>query len=297
MVGKPLEVQLDEVIQYCVNAPGKDIILYPYGQIGKRVEQILLERFAMKPVYIVDDKLCKTEDGILSTEQLAELDASKYKCLLASINVNIYRELKENAIRFREKGGRIFEIGCMRHYTICGKYSYGPLTKHRWVEKVGAFCSFAAGCDVVINHPIEYVSSHPFLYYGAFEGVPYEGFKNCPLYFPGVKPHGNLHKTNGNKLEVTIGNDVWLGKNVIITNGASIGNGVIAGAGAVITKDIPDYAVVVGVPARIIRYRCSEECIQAMNQIAWWDWPDEVIRQRYEDFYLPLEYFVEKYKQ
>lgn len=69
-----------------------------------------------------------------------------------------------------------------------------------------------------------------------------------------------------------IGNDVWLGRNVIVTNYANIGNGVIAGAGTIITKDVPDYAFVVGAPARIIRYRYSPEEIAALNKIAWWDW-------------------------
>ncbi len=95
---------------------------------------------------------------------------------------------------------------------------------------------------------------------------------------------------------ITIGNDVWLGRNVIITNGANIGNGVIAGAGSIITKDIPDYAVVVGAPARIVKFRFSKEQIEEMNKICWWDWPDELIRERYYDFYLDADSFIKKYR-
>ena len=95
--------------------------------------------------------------------------------------------------------------------------------------------------------------------------------------------------------KILIGNDVWLGRNVLITNGSNIGNGVIAGAGAVITKDVPDYAVVVGVPARIIRYRYEPDEIAALNRIAWWDWPDEKIRKNYNDFYLDIKEFIKKY--
>lgn len=72
-----------------------------------------------------------------------------------------------------------------------------------------------------------------------------------------------------------IGHDVWIGKNVIISNGANIGNGVIAAAGAVITKDVPDYAIVGGVPARIIRYRYTPEQIGTLNRIQWWNWTDD----------------------
>lgn len=94
---------------------------------------------------------------------------------------------------------------------------------------------------------------------------------------------------------IRIGNDVWLGHNVLITNYSNIGNGVIAGAGSVITKDVPDYAIVAGVPARIIRYRYTKEEINCMNQIAWWNWSDQEIRERYDDFYLPVQEFIRKY--
>lgn len=89
---------------------------------------------------------------------------------------------------------------------------------------------------------------------------------------------------------------MWLGRNVIVTNSANIGNGVIAAAGAVITKDVPDYAVVAGIPARIIRYRYTHEQIEALNRIAWWNWTDDEIRERFDDFYLPIEEFIRKYE-
>ena len=94
---------------------------------------------------------------------------------------------------------------------------------------------------------------------------------------------------------ITIGNDVWLGRNVVITNGANIGNGVIPGVGSGITKSVPDYAVVVGAPVRIIRYRYNQEQIVALNRIQWWNWSDDEIKARYNDFFLPIEKFIEKY--
>lgn len=95
---------------------------------------------------------------------------------------------------------------------------------------------------------------------------------------------------------ILVGNDVWLGRNVLITNSANIGNGVIAGAGAVITKDVPDFAVVAGSPARIIRYRYTQEQIMALNKIAWWNWPDEKIREYYDDFFEKVELFIAKHE-
>lgn len=119
----------------------------------------------------------------------------------------------------------------------------------------------------------------------------YEQMKENNWYFDGVTPKATAKKLS----RIRIGNDVWLGRNVLITNGANIGNRVIAGAGAVITRDVPDYAVVVGVPAKIIRYRYTMEQIEKPNAIAWWDWPDEVIRERYEDFYMGANDFILKY--
>ena len=96
---------------------------------------------------------------------------------------------------------------------------------------------------------------------------------------------------------ITIGNDVWLGSNVLVANNSNIGNGVIAGAGTIITKDVPDYAIVVGSPARIVRYRYSDKQIEELNRICWWDWDDEIIRERYMDFFIDIDRFIEKYRQ
>jgi len=150
---------------------------------------------------------------------------------------------------------------------------------------------------VTENHPVDYISPHPFMYAdkeaNSVFPYKYEERWDSDWYFPDVKPRARAKKLS----RIKIGNDVWLGRNVLITNGANIGNGVIAGAGAVITKDIPDYAVVLGVPARIVCYRYTQEQIKKLNKIAWWDWPDELIRDRYDDFYLNIDQFINKYYQ
>lgn len=182
--------------------------------------------------------------------------------------------------------------------TICGKYSYGPLCNHPYVKKVGSFTSIARGANVVENHPVQYISTHPFIYYGNNKNdellscyKEYNFYKNAEWYFDGVKPKGDYYKFK----RVEIGNDVWIGANVIITNGSNIGNGAIIGAGSIVTKDVPDYAIAVGNPARIIKYRYKKEFIEKLNEIRWGDWPDNIIRQRYNDFYLPIEEFTNKY--
>ena len=88
---------------------------------------------------------------------------------------------------------------------------------------------------------------------------------------------------------------MWLGYNVIITNSSNIGDGVIAGAGAVITKDVPDYAIVAGVPARVVGYRFQAAQIEALKKIAWWNWSDDKIRENYDDFFLTADAFIKKH--
>lgn len=181
--------------------------------------------------------------------------------------------------------------------TEVGRYSYGPIAHdNEIVESVGSFCSFAVGSSVEINHSTQYISTHPMIYHGSEEnrqifGLPYEGYNSSDWYVPGIQPKGKINRAR----RVKIGNDVWFGKDVTVTNFSNIGNGVIAGAGAVITKDVPDYAIVLGVPAKIVGYRYEPQQIAALNRIQWWNWTDEEIRERHDDFYLPIDDFIKKW--
>ena len=97
------------------------------------------------------------------------------------------------------------------------------------------------------------------------------------------------------KGEILIGNDVWIGSDVSIMGGVTIHNGAVVAANSVVTKDVPPYAIVGGNPAKIIKYRCSQETIDKLNKIKWWNWSPEVISERAEDFELSLEEFSNKY--
>ncbi|HDZ8876661.1 hypothetical protein J4G66_16215 [Aeromonas dhakensis] len=80
--------------------------------------------------------------------------------------------------------------------------------------------------------------------------------------------------------KIKIGNDVWIGANAIILPGVTIGDGAVVGAGAVVTRDVPDYAIVVGVPAKVIRQRFNKKQISILKRICWWDWDDEQIQEK-----------------
>ena len=294
-----IETEIRRMIEGQLENGCREFIIFPFGDVGYKVKQILNIVYGIQEILICDNHLSRYNSNIVSLDKIRNRKFTEKTCvLLASTNHTIYKELKENLSKVFPENS-IVEMESMRDrnttHTVCGKYTFGPLKNHPMVELVGAFCSFASGTDVVTNHAMDYITTHPMLYKGnmneSLDTIKYDAYQGEDWFFPGVEPCGyrkNYRKTR-------IGNDVWLGKNVIITNGAYIGNGVIAGAGSIITKDIPDYAIVVGVPARIIRYRYEPECIDALNRIAWWAWSDDDIRDRFNDFYLPIHKFIAKY--
>ncbi len=105
---------------------------------------------------------------------------------------------------------------------------------------------------------------------------------------------GERHKDGYSKGPTIIGNDVVIFYNAIILSGVKIGDGAVVGAGAVVTKDVPPYAIVAGNPARIIKYRFSEEQIKALLRIRWWDWSVEEIKAFEEYFYGDVDTFIAK---
>lgn len=151
----------------------------------------------------------------------------------------------------------------------CGKYSYctGSLPKVRYATgnetlKIGKYCSLSSDITFFLGgeHRTDYATTYPF---NAF-----------PAQW------GNTTETiNYSKGNIVIGNDVWIGYGAKILSGVTIGDGAVIGAGSLVTKDVPAYAIVGGNPTKIIRYRFDEKTIAKMLELKWWDWPEAKVQE------------------
>lgn len=129
---------------------------------------------------------------------------------------------------------------------------------------IGRFCSVAANVAIgPAEHPVDWLSSHPF----QFDGVRY--FDSDENWQSFINPELRFR---GNSAATEVGSDVWIGRNAIIKQGVKVGNGAIIAGGSFVSKDVPDYAIMGGVPARIIRYRFDSETIKLLKSIGWWNY-------------------------
>jgi len=164
------------------------------------------------------------------------------------------------------------------HNIEIGENSYGgcfDIYKIAPGTRIGKFCSFGSGVMIIsTNHDPSKVTTHPFLFKSNF-GIVKEDFR----------------KINN----VIIGNDVWVGNNaIILPSVTTIGDGAVIGAGAVVTKDVPPYTIVGGVPAKSIKRRFDDTTIEKLLDIKWWDWPQEKIFTNWKIF-LSTDEFIEKF--
>lgn len=176
-----------------------------------------------------------------------------------------------------------------------GRYTYGYeglLKEDPLARQIGRFCSINSTARIWNNHPLDYVTTHPFLDNIQFcsweEMVKRDIFMQKYGKYRENAPYENSALRDNRP--VVIGNDVWIGANVIILPGVHIGDGAVIAAGAVVTKDVDDYAIVGGVPAKVIRYRFKEKDILKFREIQWWNWDIEKIMDNLELFYQPEKF-------
>jgi acetyltransferase-like isoleucine patch superfamily enzyme len=146
-----------------------------------------------------------------------------------------------------------------------GEFSYGTPKVYMITDKyqlvIGNFCSIAGNCRIIVdmNHPTDWVSTNLFL----------------ELFEPSKD-------ADWGRGDMIIGNDVWIGQDVLILPGVQIGDGAVIGAGSVVTKNVGDYEIVAGNPARHIRNRLTDKQISDLKRIKWWDWPTDKIKANHQ---------------
>lgn len=163
--------------------------------------------------------------------------------------------------------------------TICGRplYKWGVkigdytyLNGNAVLENVsiGKYCSIGRDISIISGkHDLDLFSTYSF--YGFDHKSPFFNYKDENYSF-----EASTH--------TEIGNDVWIGSYAKIIGGVNIGNGSVIGAGSIVTKDVPPYAIVAGSPARIIRYRFDEIIISKLQNLEWWEWDEEKLIREYD---------------
>ena len=157
-----------------------------------------------------------------------------------------------------------------------GDYSYIAGNSRISNTKIGKFCSIGPNFSCCLGiHPTN-------------------GISTSPMFYSVAKQNG-ITLTKENKIEETrqtvIGNDVFIGANVTLLDGVTIGDGAVIGAGAVVVNDIPDYAIAVGVPAKIVKYRFDVHLMTELKKIEWWNSSEQELRN-VEKYFFDIEEFI-----
>ncbi|MEO5995228.1 MAG: CatB-related O-acetyltransferase [Chitinophagaceae bacterium] len=199
-----------------------------------------------------------------------------YKIILYNKKV-VFKGIPDLDRKVTFEGYNAIYPGAVIKKSFIGRGSYVGYQTKIVNSRIGRYCTIADNVRISLGrHPSDtFVSIHP-----AFFSISKQGgytFVNHSKY--------NEHVTvAGSTFNVEIGNDVWIANNVLIMDGVTIGDGAIVAAGAIVTKDIEPYAIVGGIPAKLIRYRFSPEEIKKMNSIKWWTKDSRWISERAEMF-------------
>ena len=193
----------------------------------------------------------------------------------------ILKKLKGRALLNVKKGREVkIYSGCQIVDSVIGDFTYCSYDTKINKANIGKFCSIASRVTIgAAEHPLDWISTSP-----VFEDVKNSGtnVRFATEKLPPVKT-------------TTIGHDVWIGEGAMIKQGITIGNGAVIGAMAMVTKDVPPYAIVAGIPAKIIRFRFDKNTISALQESEWWNYDDDKLKEMGKYIRNPEE-FLKHYK-
>ncbi len=182
--------------------------------------------------------------------------------------------------------GRYTEIGAGSHvaHSVIGDYSYCVENTQIAYAEIGKFANIASHVRIYASmHPHQRASLHHFTYRSSW-------------YFDGEADDAEFFAGRADQ-KITIGHDTWIGHGAVIMPGVRVGHGAIIGSNAVVTKDVADFAIAVGVPARTIRQRFPDPIAARLMALGWWDWSHDKLHEALPDFRaLAIEAFLEKYE-
>ena len=216
--------------------------------------------------------------------------------LLKNIQPKIlYQKYKRKRILNLNKNMQlIIGLGCSIHNVKFGKHVFlgsnvaltnVEIGNHSYINSntvirntnIGKFCSIASNVKIVLgSHPMNLISTHPAFYSNNKGFITFADKTMFKEYFP-----------------VEIGNDVWIGEEVMIPGGVRIGDGAVVAARSVVTKDVAPYSVVGGVPAKQIKYRFNEKEIELLLKLRWWEKDEKWLKNNYKLFNNPILFFRE----
>lgn len=281
---------------------GRKTVVWGASDSGLIVKRLLRE-YGFNQIFFVD----KNADRIKNFHGCKvkvpdELDVAQHYVLVATLAVHESIEDFLEQKGFSEKDylyicdnerynkEDVFYRGC-----AVGRYTYGYeelLSEYPIASKIGRFCSINETARIWNNHSLDAVTTHPILDHRLFFSKKEKEKRKFFIKKYG-KHHDNADFENSeirDNRPVEIGNDVWIGANVVILPGVKVGDGAVLAAGAVVTKNVEPYAIVGGVPAKVIKYRFDKDMIDVFLQVKWWEWEVDKIEENIELFYQPEEF-------
>ncbi|SDI20325.1 hypothetical protein SAMN04488693_10784 [Arthrobacter subterraneus] len=175
------------------------------------------------------------------------------------------------------QGSRLADVD-FGDYSYCDRYCDFANTT------VGRFSNIASFVRIgATDHPLDRASLHHFMYRSA-------------KYWPDAADDAGWFAERRSR-RTTIGHDTWIGHGAQVKPDVAVSNGAVIASGAIVTKEVPPYAIVAGVPARVIRFRQPPEIVERLERLAWWDWDHDMLRDRLDHFRsLSIVAFLDRYE-